>query len=158
MTATRGAPTIANVKRISLFVLALSFVFAFALGGCARLATDRARYSAGDPIEVVFYNVGPMPVRFYSCVPDVERRVGDRWEPAQWEDADPLVRRNPLAHACVAMIHQLRPDRELTWDLRLPLDAAPGTYRFLVTLRRHGHPRELASPPFAYVEKSRSEK
>jgi hypothetical protein len=130
---------------------AATIVAVLTLAGCARLSTERARYVEGDVIDVHFDNVGPTMVRFWPCYPYLERRVGDRWQPAEWADPPTKGRHNPLGHMCVLVNYHLPPDERATFRLTVPPGSPSGMYRFYVELR-HGHePEPLYSPPFRWL-------
>jgi hypothetical protein len=135
----------------------LALATALVLGGCARLSTEHARYADREVIQLRFENRGPTQVRYWPCYPSLERRTDQRWEPADWVDADEGPgRRNPLRHQCVLISYRLPPHERLSWTLRVAPGSPSGVYRFAIT-RRHGHDAEpLRSAPFEYVAAART--
>lgn len=92
----------------------------------------------GQRVTLVLRNSGAGTLGYNLCTSALTRQAAATWDPV------------PSDRVCTMELRSLEPGNEDTFDLELPLDLQPGTYRFETRVERfdEGESDELATEPF----------
>lgn len=106
--------------------------------GEAALAISPERPQPGQSLTLMLTNRSTDGIGYNLCTSELVREEASGWVPV------------PTDRICTMELRLLNPEEEATFDLDLPPDLPPGTYRFetRVELTGTGGMDTLSTPPF----------